>query len=49
MSACPACGRPFHSEDVVTSRLGQILHSQCIERWQEGAEGNDDPASFPTD
>ncbi len=34
MSACPACGQPFRSDDIVTSRLGQILHSRCIERWQ---------------
>src|SRR6266571_4560904 len=34
MSACPACGKPFRSEDVVTSRLGQFLHSRCVERWR---------------
>ena len=22
------------ADDIVTSRLGQILHSRCIERWQ---------------
>jgi len=34
MSACPACGQAFRSDDIVTSRLGQILHTGCIERWQ---------------
>lgn len=49
MSACPACGKPFRSEDVVTSRLGQILHGRCVERWRNDADGNEAPETFPTD
>ncbi len=32
---CSACGVALRREDVVTSRLGEMFHSRCVDRWQE--------------
>ena len=32
---CSACGAAFRREDPVTSRLGEVFHRPCVDRWQE--------------